>query len=48
MNAKDCIANPEGALGFNGEETGNFVRASARAGVKNLSTFPLYMYIPHH
>ena len=45
MNAKDCIANPEGAIGFNGEETGNFVRASARAGVKKfifLSTVHVY------
>ena len=45
MNAKDCIANPEGALSFNGEETGNFVRASAKAGVKKfiyLSTVHVY------
>ena len=45
MNAKDCMAYPGVAMSFNGEETGNFVRASAKAGVKKfiyLSTVHVY------
>lgn len=45
MNAKDCASNPDEAFRFNGDETGNLVRASVKAGIKKfiyLSTVHVY------
>ena len=46
MNAKDCIANPEGALSFNGEETGNFVRARQGSRKKIYISFDCTCILP--
>jgi UDP-glucose 4-epimerase len=45
MNAQDCIANPVGALAFNGVATARLFAAASRAGVKRfvyLSTAHVY------
>ena len=33
MNARDCVADPIGALNFNGKSTGKFAKAALNAGV---------------
>ena len=45
MNARDCENNPKDAMLFNGSRTGDFIRASKKAGVKKfiyLSTVHVY------